>query len=95
MQNFRSLKTLKIIIALQTMISFMLLFYFMSKPDIELGFFVIAVIFSSTIFYFLVLYGIVNRIIKNQSNIKFLGLLILIALDILPVFIHLALLDFI
>jgi len=91
-------KTLKILLNLtyiEILISIALLCYYSLKPNIELGIFVVGFIFISTIIYYIILNRVISYLLKKSSLINFAWAILLIILNILPIIIHLRLLDII
>lgn len=76
-------------------ISIALLFYYSSKPDVGLGIFVVGFIFISTIIYYIILNRIISYLLKKPKIVHVLWITVLIVLNILPIIIHLWLLNLI
>lgn len=89
------LKFLQIITLGGIFISIVLLFYYSSKSDVGLGIFVIGFIFISTMIYYIILNRVISYLLKKSGIIHILWIIVLIALNILPIIIHLWLLNLI
>ncbi len=89
------LKVLQLFTLGEIFISIALLFYYVSKPDVGLGVFVIGFIFISTIIYYIILNGLIGYFLKKSGIIHTIWIIVLMILNILPIIIHLWLLDLI
>lgn len=89
----RILKVLQLFTLGEIFISIALLFYYASKPDVGLGIFVIGFIFISTMLYYIILNRVISYLLKKSETIHVVWIIVLIILNILPIIIHLWLLN--
>lgn len=91
----KTLKVLQLFTLGEVFISIALLFYYASKPDVGLGIFVIGFIFISTMLYYIILNRVISHLLKKSGIIHVVWIIVLIVLNILPIIIHLWLLNLI
>jgi hypothetical protein len=71
------------------------MFVYELDKQLELGVFVVAIIYSFTLIYYLTLMFFLNRVIKNENSNSGLSVLIFLMLEVIPILVHLRLLDYI
>lgn len=89
------LKVLVLFTLAEMFISIILLFYYSVKPDVGLGIFVIAFVFISTAIYYFILYVYIRYLLKNKIRTGYFRLIFLIISNVIPIIVHLSLLDLI
>lgn len=89
------LKVLLLFTLGEMFISIILLFYYSVKPDVGLGIFVIAFVFISTAIYYFILYVYIRYLLKNEIRTGYFRLIFLIISNVIPIIVHLSLLDLI
>ncbi len=92
--NKRILKGVYLVSILQLIFT-VLMFVNQLFEQLELGIFVVVFIYSFTLIYHLILIFFLRKVVRKESSNSGLEVLIYLALDIIPILIHLSLLDYI